>query len=512
MRILGERSIDVLTGRPARAVALVLAASMALGVLAPALLDNTFPHDLVEGFLWGRSFEFGYHKHPPLQAWLAGGVERLVPDSGRWLVFVLAQGCVGIAILAIWRLGVAIAGPVIGAVSAIGALAGLHPYTSPTHTLTPDTLSLPLWALALLAYWRVVGEGRAKYWYALALVAAAFVYAKYTGLLLFAVLGVLTLATSEGRRALRQKEAWAALALGVALVVPHLLWIRASEGSSIAHILNHDTRYPATSWWQRAALPLRFFAAQALSHSALLALFSLCFVPSRGDGRDRMPVERAEITRFAVVFLAVVTCAPLAFVLVFNFISGVQFRHAWAFPFFATSALCLLLMMGRAFVLRRMGLATCAVFSLIALEHVVPPMAAKLRAGDSSAARIYPSRALARELTNKFHEATGRPLRVVVGERIDAGQIAFYSPDRPFLYIDGSTRKSPWITPELIASSGALVVWFAAIGDKAPAAFTGEFAGLAAQGMVEKPFTGFVKGKSVALNYAVVPPRPATSP
>jgi hypothetical protein len=54
---------------------------------------------------------------------------------------------------------------------------------------------------------------------------------------------------------------------------------------------------------------------------------------------------------------------------------------------------------------------------------------------------------------------TGTSLRYVVGRTWEAGNVAFYSPDRPSVFIDGDLRRSPWIDPEAVAYSGAVLVW-----------------------------------------------------
>src|SRR5262245_19600046 len=48
--------------------------------LLTTLMLESVPLDVVELLYWGREWQWGYHKHPPLPAWLAGLGDLLVPN------------------------------------------------------------------------------------------------------------------------------------------------------------------------------------------------------------------------------------------------------------------------------------------------------------------------------------------------------------------------------------------------------------------------------------------------
>jgi hypothetical protein len=486
----------LLAERPGRVVAAFVALAVLAGSTLPWIGGRTPPRDFVEGFLWGRSFELGYHKHPPLQAWLAGAIERL--GEGAWpLAFLLAQACVAVAIWAVWRLAKSLVGPQLGAVAAVGTLAGVHYYTSPSATFTPDTLSLPLWALALLFYWLAVGERRPLYWFALGLDVALFAYAKYVGALLLLVLGVLTLATPEGRQALRRPEPWLAVALALALMAPHLWWLASNTGL-LAYPLE---RVAARDIGERLLFPAKLLAAQLLAHAGLAALLALLLV--KGRAPVEMRVEAAQPSGFARAFLLAAGLGPLALMLTGNLLAGVEFRHAWGTPLFALSATLALALLGPRIELRRLALAGAVAAALILVQHAAPAAAPLFSARAEQA--TYPARAAAETLTERWRELTGRPLRIVAGERWNAGNVAFFSPDRPLFLIDGDLAISPWLSPEAIARDGALVVWTG--GPEPPAAFTRALGPLADRGVLELPWANRAGRPALVLNWAIQRPR-----
>ena len=72
---------------------------------------------------------------------------------------------------------------------------------------------------------------------------------------------------------------------------------------------------------------------------------------------------------------------------------------------------------------------------------------------------LFPGDALGATLTERFHAATGAPLRYVIGSMWDGGNLAHYSPDQPQVLIDGAPRRAPWIDLGDLRKKGAVVVW-----------------------------------------------------
>ncbi len=71
----------------------------------------------------------------------------------------------------------------------------------------------------------------------------------------------------------------------------------------------------------------------------------------------------------------------------------------------------------------------------------------------------FPGAMLAQAATGEWHRLTGKPLRYVAGDTWLAGNIGFYSPDRPSVFIDADLTRSPWIDTMALSRAGALLVW-----------------------------------------------------
>jgi hypothetical protein len=95
----------------------------------------------------------------------------------------------------------------------------------------------------------------------------------------------------------------------------------------------------------------------------------------------------------------------------------------------------------------------CLVIAFIANYAVLPNMDHRYRAV------FFPGSNLGRELSQRYHAATGRPVVYVIGSMWDGGNVAHYAPDHPRVLIDGKPARAPWIDLADLRSKGAVVVW-----------------------------------------------------
>ena len=139
-------------------------------------------------------------------------------------VYLLSQICVVVTYWAVFALGRAIVGAQHAALAVL-LMVGISAFTVPTPDFGPVTLTMPLWALILLHYWRAVGEGRRGYWVALAVEIGLLLLTTYAGLLLVGLLALFTAVNKRARAAMRSTDPWLASLVAVVVLFPHLLWL-----------------------------------------------------------------------------------------------------------------------------------------------------------------------------------------------------------------------------------------------------------------------------------------------
>ena len=154
--------VELLRSRPSLAIWLAALAQALLWTLVPAMFYAGPPGDLPNVLAVGHEFQLGTYLGPPLAFWLAALAFDL---AGRSLVgvYLLSQACVVVTYWAVFTLGSAIVGAQHAALAVL-LMVGVAAFTVPTPDFGPVILTMPLWAIILLHYWRAVGEGKRAYW------------------------------------------------------------------------------------------------------------------------------------------------------------------------------------------------------------------------------------------------------------------------------------------------------------------------------------------------------------
>jgi hypothetical protein len=162
---------------------------------------------------------------------------------------------------------------------------------------------------------------------------------------------------------------------------------------------------------------------------------------------------------------------PFAAMLAIFLVLGIRAPSAWGFPAFNLSGLLAVALLERDRASLRPGrlVAGTVTAFIVCLAAYQAYFVLRPDITGRPTRANFPGQAIGAYFTDAFRAATGRELRIVVGSTWFAGNVAFYSPDRPSVLIDGDFRLSPWISQERLRREGALVVWPAApTGDWTP--------------------------------------------
>src|SRR5471032_765333 len=187
--------IEFLRGRPAVVFWTAALSQAVLWTLMPALFYSAPPGEVPLLLAIGHEFVLGSYLGAPLAFWLGEIAFRI---GGAFGLYALAQACIVVAYWAVFTLGRAIVGT-RHAVLGVLLMVGIAAFTVPSPDFGPAVLAAPLWALAVLHYWRAIGEGKRGSWFLLALFLGLLSLASYVGVILVALMILFTLATGRGR-------------------------------------------------------------------------------------------------------------------------------------------------------------------------------------------------------------------------------------------------------------------------------------------------------------------------
>ena len=267
--------------RPARAFAAFLALHAAVWTALPALLYPNLPLDLIEALIYGREWQLGYDKLPPLPWWLVEIVYRLFGHDFAY--YLLAQAAVVAAFALVWLMARPLVGP-LGALVAVLIIDGLHYFNFTAAKFNHDVIQLPFWALAGFAFHRALrgGETRGTGCCSGSAIGLSL-WAKYFVVVLAVPLALFVLFDRDARKTLATPGPYVAVAVALVVMAPHLVWLVQNDFLPFAYA--EHRALPSRGLLDHVWHPLQFAVGQLffLLPSLLIAL--PLFYPRRARER-----------------------------------------------------------------------------------------------------------------------------------------------------------------------------------------------------------------------------------
>jgi 4-amino-4-deoxy-L-arabinose transferase-like glycosyltransferase len=464
--------------RPSAAFGGFLAFHFAVWTALPALLYANLPLDLIEALTYGREWRLGYDKLPPLPWWLVEIVHRAIGADVAY--YALAQAAVVIAFALVF----ATARPLVGAAGALVAVLiidGMHYFQYTAVKFNHDVVELPFWALAGYAFTAALKRGRISSWLLLGVAFGGALWAKYLVVVLAAPYVLFMLFDAKARRALKTPGPWLALAVALLIALPHVVWLLQTDFLPFAYASHRAA--PVRGWFDHILHPAAFTASQIFFALPSLFIAAALFWPP-GKTVPRPGPRAANAFDWRIVTL--LAFGPALAMIALIAVSGRGAVAMWGYPLWLYLGLWIV-MAARAVLdaerMARIVAAWGAVFAIFVIVFVANYAA--LPAFDHRyRAVLFPGSALGATLTQRFHAATGAPLRYVIGSMWDGGNLAHYSPDQPQVLIDGEPARAPWIDLDDLRKAGAVVVWT----QSNPAQLPAQFAAIAGNAEVGAPF------------------------
>ena len=432
--------------------------------ILPALFYLGAHGDTLESMEWGREWQWGYDKHPPLAAWIAR-ITVIIVGKKIEACYLLSQCCVGITFYGVWRLAKEfIAIP--QALMATMLLEGVYYYVFYSPIYNPNIVMLPLWAWIAYHGWQALDKNRLIHWLALAILAGLGILAKYyTVLLLLSIMGVMVI-DPKFRRNLRTSGPYCAALVFLAVITPHLIWLVHHHFTTIVYMNQSSfaigkSEITAYHWYNHILFPLHFAFAQLASCLAAILLFMSAAYKKGWALPASLPDKQKTI------FLLFVGLGPFFLTLAYSLVTGGRLKPLWGTPLWNLLGIMLFYFLQpeiSSLSLRRFTKGLVAVMVLcmvVSITTMIFGLDKRIRINGALAAR---------EVTERWQKRYNVPLPIVAGEVFLSSNIAFFAPSDPRIFIDADPEKAPWLSYDELQKQGGIMVWDAAIeGSEIPA-------------------------------------------
>jgi 4-amino-4-deoxy-L-arabinose transferase-like glycosyltransferase len=495
-----QKVSEIIEQRPGAVFAAFLALHFGIWTALPAILYVNLPLDLIEALIYGREWQLGYDKLPPLPWWLVEITYRLF---GRDVFYyALAQLTVLSAFAVVWTMARQLVGAV-GALVAVLIIDGLHYFTFTAPKFNHDVIQLPFWALTGYAYWAALRHGRTMHWILLGIAAGISLWAKYFIVILAAPLVLFMLLDARARKTLTTPGPWIAAAAAAVVMAPHIVWLLQNDFLPFAYVDARATHFHGVLDY---IVKPPWFSLLQLGHLLPSLLIAAPYL--RRDVRADEPLPGVA-DEFDCRIVSLLAFGPAAAITFLSLVSGRNAVPLWGYPLWLFLGLWFV-MTGRALdrvtlyrIVFLWGTVQIAVAAAFILHYTLQP-----RLNQRYRAELFPGDRLGSELSRRFRALTGQPPAYVIGSMWDGGNVSHYAPERPRVLIDGNPRRAPWIDLGDLRLRGAIVVWTDA-GD--PRVVPPAFRAIAADAEVQPPFflPFHVGGPVVRVGWALLRPQAA---
>jgi 4-amino-4-deoxy-L-arabinose transferase-like glycosyltransferase len=455
-------SLQTTVSAPSRSRSISIPAQLAVLVLVHLLLwawvgvssrsNFDAPGDMVEAYTWAQGWQWGYYKHPPLSAWVAGLWFTVVPEShfGYSLLSACnsAIGLLGLAVLAREFL------PRPWVLLAV-AVASLAPgITTLAMRFNANAVLISTWPWAAALFVRLMQRGQPRDAVLCGLACALAMLGKYySGVLLLSLLAT-ALWLPAWRTRLWSAPFALAVATFVACVAPHANWLLSQVHGPLQYAQE------ATGQEGHAASVMRacsFALAQGVFPLlAFLALRLALTGPARHRGFLQAAIAPLVPRHEAVWWLAVL---PILVTMLATVITSARTASVWGLAIAFGMALLAVSRARDAGAGLSLPRLWCTLGFIWLTVAVLSPLWWQARAALGTPAVAEPREEMAQQLNRIWRRETSGPLPWVSGTRALAASVSFYAADHPrYWSLWNSAVETPWVDDGQVLAEGGLIV------------------------------------------------------
>lgn len=400
--------------------------------------------DTAEAYIWGQQFEWGYWKHPPFWAWIAGVWFDVLPRN-VWSIAILASANAAIGLLGAWKLtGSFLHGEARASATLLLLLTPL--YTFLAFTFNANSIFIPLWPWTVYFFVRAIDRQSVGASILFGVMAAIDMLSKYYAALLIVTCICAALVHPARKVYLRSAFPWLSAAIGALVFAPHLYWLSHNNYSTL-HYFGRETGHGVGFIIRQVAVLI----GECIAYNAVAAAFVMA--ATRTSPKDWLVRMRARMRDDRFRFLIVLALVPAGLTIVCSALFRVNISSNTMIGVFCLMPVVFLDLAEPADTAKLQRTTIAAVGLLSAISLLAAPALAAIGTRDLAATRN-----MALQLDQLWTSNTQMPLRYIAGDEPYSEKMAFYLPERPQEFILFNFAAAPWVTPDDLARNGFTAV------------------------------------------------------
>jgi 4-amino-4-deoxy-L-arabinose transferase-like glycosyltransferase len=410
------------------------------------------PGDMVEAYTWAQSWQWGYYKHPPLSAWVAGVWFRVFPEShlGYSLLSALNSG-IGLAGLALLAREFLPRQWVLLAVAVASLAPGI---TTLAMRFNANAILISTWPWAVALFVRLMQRGGTRDAVLCGLACALAMLGKYYSAVLMLSMLCTALWLPQWRERLVRAPFILAVLVFVLCLAPHANWVLSQVHGPLQYA---QAAAGQESHGESVMRAFTFALSQCIFPLlAFLALRMALVGPARHRGFLQAALAPLRPRGDALWLLAML---PIVATMLATVITSARTASVWGLAIAMGMALLAASRAREAGATLSPGRLWRTLACVWLAVAVLSPVWWQTRASLATPSVAEPREELARALNRLWRQEIGSPLPWVSGTRALAASVAFYAGDHPAYWsLWNSTVETPWVNDGLVHARGGVIV------------------------------------------------------
>ncbi len=414
--------------------------------LLPYYIRYTVSHDTIEAFMWAQHLQWGYDKNP----WFIGWVTKL----GLWLggvrgYYFIQQLFVALGLWSLWMLAKKIFNP-YAALVAVLILEGCLYFTILVQVNNDNFPLIGLWTLAAYTFYLAIKTDKLLPWIITGVAVGLSLMSKYSTVFFLLPLWVFTIINPQARRIYRSPKSYLAVGIIVLLCVPNVVWLWQHQFVTIKYAVSRSAQDHHAFLYRHVAHTLYFLQRNIINFLPSLVLFALCYP----FARVKWQTIRGQ---FDKQYALVIGLGPLLLITLLSMVFGWSMYWEWGVPlvtFWGLVLVAFFMPQLKPTSLKRFIIAVGFVMLSLTIGYVIEEEV--IGAGKGSG--DYPVQAMAQQVTQLWHQRYHSKLKYVAGNRYIASYIAYYSKDKPQVFVNWNSLYSPGVKLADVSRAGAVFV------------------------------------------------------
>lgn len=416
--------------------------------VAPFVLSASYPLDVPEGIYWGREWQWGYYKHPPLSSWILYSFYYVFGHIGP---YILSQCTIALSLWLAYLLGCQLMSRERAVIGSLLVLAIFY-YTWPSLEFNHNIAQMPVWLGLVYVFYLATKYNQWRYWIIFGLLAGAGLLVKYTVAVLLVTILLYSLVTSYRRMWLTPKP-WLSFLLALAVFSPNLYWLIKHNWISITYA---SARSAEDAHRNGHLAALGYLITQIINHLPIFIIL-LCT-------RTRLQFKQHNnlVNQNEWFFLLWMGLFPTVMLVLTGLIFGIGLRDMWGMPMWGLSGLIIVSMIPEqvltigkyASLIKAISIWAVSI-TLLMLIYV--SFGARIRHKPSR--MDWPQVALSKQADEQWQLLSNCKMNSITGSDWPVLLIASYSRFAPSVMISGKADYSPWMNQRRLHRYGTLAVW-----------------------------------------------------